>query len=256
MSSTLEISIDSHKELERRLTRTTSNHFTALLLSLLDDTRDLVESGLANDRTSKVFPRGARASFDFLGLSDQSVLKAVLPERSRNVAPRKGRALLTRVLESSSDSLNDTRLDVGRRVIEMEVFTTSFTYNSGVAPVDVEVLGNVLPELSEDVGRTSEVETSKLLVINTLLDNLRGVSRDELNDGGRKAGLEEDLVDNVVGVGGHRRGLPDTDVADNDGGANEVTTDSSEVEGSYGKDETLERSVLNPARFTISFNAF
>lgn len=138
----------------------------------------------------------------------------------------------------------------------MEVLTTSFTYNSGVAPVDVEVLGNVLPELSEYVGGTSEVETSKLLVINTLLDNLRGVSRDELNNGRRKTGLKEDLMNNVIGVGGHRRGLPDTDVADNDRSANEVTTDSSEVEGGDGKDETFERSVLNPAKFTISFKAF
>lgn len=59
-----------HKELESELTRTTSNDLTAFLLSLFDDTSDLVESRLANDRTSKVLPGGARTGFDLLRLSD------------------------------------------------------------------------------------------------------------------------------------------------------------------------------------------
>lgn len=160
---------------------------------------------------------------------------------------------MARVLESSSDSLNYARLDVGRGMVEVEVLTTGLTNNSGVASVNVEVLSNVLPEFSEDVGGTSEVETSKLLVIDALLDNLRGITRNELDNGRRKTGLKENLVDNVVGVRGHRRGLPDTYVADNDRSTDEVTTDGSEVEGSNGKDETLKRSVLNSARFTINF---
>lgn len=102
------------------------------------------------------------------------------------------------VLESSSNSLNYARLDVGRGMVEVEVLTTGLTNNSGVASVNVEVLGDVLPEFSEDVGGTSEVETSKLLVIDALLDNLRGITRDELDNGRRKTGLKENLVDNVV----------------------------------------------------------
>lgn len=163
---------------------------------------------------------------------------------------------MVRVFESSLDSLNNIRFDVGRGVIEMEVFIISFIYNLGVVFVDVEVLGNVFLEFLEYVGGISEVEISKFFVINILFDNFRGVFRDELNNGRRKIGFKEDFMNNVIGVGGYRRGFLDIDVVDNDRSVNEVIIDSSEVEGGDGKDEIFERLVFNLVKFIISFKVF
>ena len=53
-------------------------------------------------------------------------------------------------------------------------------------------------------------------------------------------------MDEVAGVSGSWGGLPDDDVADDGRGEDEVTADSSEVEGGDGEDETLESAVLGP----------
>lgn len=47
----------------------------------------------------------------------------------------------------------------------------------------------------------------------------------ELADARRHAGLGEDLVSEVVGVGGHRGRLPDDDVANEGGRADKVAAD-------------------------------
>lgn len=51
----------------------------------------------------------------------------------------------------------------------------------------------------------------------------------------------------VVGVSGHGRGLPETDVSEDGRGGNKVTSNGSEVKRGDGEDETLERSVLGSA---------
>jgi hypothetical protein len=48
-----------------------------------------------------------------------------------------------------------------------------------------------------------------------------------LDDRWGKTSLEEDLVDEVVGVGSHGRRLPDTDVSDQSGNDDKVSTDGS-----------------------------
>ncbi len=90
---------------------------------------------------------------------------------------------MSRVLETSSDSLNDARLDLGRRVVEVEVLSSSLTNDSWVTLVLVNVVTDSLPEISEDVGGSSEVETGKVLVVDTLTDNLGRVAWNELDDG-------------------------------------------------------------------------
>lgn len=52
-------------------------------------------------------------------------------------------------------------------------------------------------------------------------------NRDELNDGRRNSSLKEDLVGEIVGVGSHRRRLPENDVSDDGRRADEVSSDSS-----------------------------
>jgi hypothetical protein len=69
------------------------------------------------------------------------------------------------------------------------------------------------------------VETGKLLVVDALLDNVGGRAGDKLDDTGGHTSLLEDLVDKVRRVGGSGGGLPDNNVADNGGRADEVTTD-------------------------------
>lgn len=59
-----------------------------------------------------------------------------------------------------------------------------------------------------------------------------------------QASFQQDLVDQVIGVDGGGGRLPDTNVANNDGRKDQVSTDSGEVERRDGQNETLERSEL------------
>ena len=69
------------------------------------------------------------------------------------------------------------------------------------------------------------MQSRKLLVVDALAHNLGRRAGHELDDGGGEAGLEEDLVDEVVGVRCHRGRLPDTDIADDGGCADKVAAD-------------------------------
>jgi hypothetical protein len=61
-------------------------------------------------------------------------------------------------------------------VVQVEVLSTGLSDDPGVTLVDVEVLGNVLPELLEDVGGSGKVEAGKVPVVDALLDNLGRVT--------------------------------------------------------------------------------
>jgi len=60
---------------------------------------------------------------------------------------------------------------------------TSLSDDSGVSSVLVEVGSNLSPKTLEDLGRSSKVKTTKLSVIDTLLNDLWWVSGNELDDG-------------------------------------------------------------------------
>lgn len=83
------------------------------------------------------------------------------------------------------------------------------------------------------------METGKLLVVDTVANDLGGVAGDELDSGGGHTGLDQDLVDEVVGVCGSGGGLPDDDVADDRRGTDEVATDGGKVEGGDGEDKAF-----------------
>ena len=59
---------------------------------------------------------------------------------------------------------------------------TSLSDDSGVSSVLVEVGSNLSPKTLEDLCTSSKVQTSKLSVVDTLLDDLGWISRDELDD--------------------------------------------------------------------------
>lgn len=59
---------------------------------------------------------------------------------------------------------------------------TSLSDDSGVSSVFVQVGSNLSPKTLEDLGTSSEVQSAKLSVVDTLLNDLGRVSRDELDD--------------------------------------------------------------------------
>ena len=65
----------------------------------------------------------------------------------------------------------------------------------------------------------------------------------ELDDLGREAGFEQDLMDEVVRIGDRRRGFPYYDVANKGGCTREVADDGGEV----GKNEAFQRAILYAA---------
>lgn len=239
------------EETDRVVTLASSQDLSTLLLGGVDEAHDLLVRVLGNDGSHEVLELLDWALADRVDRLDELVLESVIPQRSGNVHSREGRALLSLVLEGSADRLEDGLLEVGRRVDEVEVLSTSLTDDSGVAGVVVNVVDDLLPQGSEDEGATSEVESSELSVLNAGLDNLDGRSRDELDDTGRDTGLGQDLVNDVVGVGSHGRRLPDNNVSDEGWGTTQVTSNGGEVEGADSQDETLERPVLEPVPNTL-----
>jgi hypothetical protein len=223
---------------------------TTLSLGLLDHSSDLGERRSTDDGSDKVLPLGRRSDGDLGDFLLHDSLK-LGPHGLGYVGSGQGGTLLSLVLEPGSDGLEDTDPDIGRRVVQVEVLASGLSDNPGVSSVSVEVHGNVLPQLFEDVGGSGKVQTGELSVVDTLLDDLGRVTRGELDDAGGQTGLEQDLVGQVVGVGGSGRGLPDDDVAHDGGGKDEVSSDGGKVEGGDGEDESFEGPILGSAAATI-----
>lgn len=141
---------------------------------------------------------GTLADLGDLGLELRAETILCLPERARHIQARQGRALLSLVLESTANRLNDGGTNISRRVNELPVLATSLSDHSRVRQVLVHVVGNRLPQRLEDGGRSSEVKTSKVLVRDGAVDKLDGVvtvgARKELDDVLGESSLEEDLV--------------------------------------------------------------
>src|SRR6266550_4427526 len=129
----------------------------------------------------------------------------------------------------------------------MEVFSTRFADDTREGFVAVDVSPNVLPKFLEDKCGSCKVEGGKVGVSEDVLDGLCRWAWYELNDVGRETGFEQDLVDEVVGIGGSRRGFPYDDVANKGGCTREVASDSGKVEWRNGKDEAFQRAVLYAA---------
>lgn len=208
-------------------------------LGVIDVATDLVEGGLVDDGGSEVLKVTDITHGQGLDLTLETCTDAG-PEALGAVETGEGRALLTLEFKGGTDGLVDDDVGVGGGMNEMEVLTTGLTDDTGVATVGVDALANLPPELTEDVGGAGEVKGGKVTVGEDLTGNLLGITGNELDDAGGKTGFLEDLVDEVVGVGGGGRGLPDDDVTHEGGGGSEVTADGGEVEGGDGVNEALE----------------
>lgn len=229
----------------RVVTLTTAKDLTAFLLGSLDETHDLLERVLGDDGTHEVLELLDRTNRDGSDLVKQLLLELTLPHGLGNIEARESRALLTLVLESGTDGLGDGSVNVGRLVNHVEILTTGLTDDTGVASVLVKVVTNLLPEVTEDVGRASEVKTGKLAVVDGSTDDLLSGTGNELDDTSGETSLEQDLVSDVVGVDRHGRRLPNNDVTSHSGSADKVTSgDGKEVKGRDSKHEALERTVL------------
>ncbi|KAI3479488.1 hypothetical protein L1887_58446 [Cichorium endivia] len=223
----------------------TAEHLAALLLGGLDEAHDLLKRVLGDDGAHEVLELVHGADRDLGDLVEQLLLELALPHGLGHVQARERRALLALVLEGGADGLGDGGVDVGRLVDHVEVLAAGLADEARVAAVLVEVVADLLPELAEDVGGAGEVEAGELAVVDGGADDLLGGAGDELDDAVRETGLAEDLVGDVVRVDRHGRGLPDDDVADHGGRADEVTGgDGEEVEGRDGEHKALERAVL------------
>jgi len=129
----------------------------------------------------------------------------------------------TLVFEGGANSLENGVFDVCRRVNDVEVFATwkggskltrhpiatpcpvrtSLSDDSRITLVDIEVLGDILPQLFEDSGTPGEVKSSEERVGDGLSNDVRGGAGDELNHTRRDTGLLQQLVHDIVRV---RRG--------------------------------------------------
>jgi len=118
-------------------------------------------------------------------------------------------------------------------VNELEVLSTSFTNQSRVTQVVVHLSSDFLPEVLENVGRTSEVKSGEHSVRNDFVDQLNGRvsvrAGKELNNVLGETGFEEDLEDDPRSVSSHGGRLPDEDVSDESGSSDKVTSDSGEA---------------------------
>lgn len=116
---------------------------------------------------------------------------------------------------------------------ELEVLSTSFSDETRVRKVVVHFRGDFLPEVFEDVSRSSEVKTSEHSVRDDLLDEGDGSvsvgAGKELDDVLGKTSFEKDLEDDPGSVGSHRRRLPDENVSGESGSSDKVTSDCGEA---------------------------
>ena len=143
------------------------------------------------------------------------------------------------VLEGGADGLEDGVAHVGGGMNEVKVFSASFADDAREGLIAVDVGPDVLPEFLEDKGGAGKVECGKVGVGEDMLDSLCRRAGYELDDGGREACFQQNLVDNVVGIGGCRRGLPDDDIAHQSGCTGEVAANSGKIEGRDRKDEAF-----------------
>lgn len=130
----------------------------------------------SHDGSEEVAPVLARSDLDLLDLGLHDVSPSGLPQALGHVHPAEGGALLSRVLEPGPDRLEDGLLDVCALVDEVEVLASRLSDDARVGSVEVDVVGDLLPESLEDGGRSGEVESGELLVVDALLDNRGSVS--------------------------------------------------------------------------------
>jgi len=230
---------------------TTSNELKLGVSSSIGlDLSKLVERGLVDHRAREEVETLSRGSVALvrltqsLSLSSNNLLE-LGPSRLRNVDSRSSRALLALEFKSTSDTRLGSVSNISRVVDNVEVLTTGLTNNSGVASVLGEVGCNLLVKGLENAGGTSEVQSSKIGRSKDFLGNKLSITGNKVDNTLGNTSLLENLKEQVVGKDGGSRGLPHNSVTNQGRSTDQVTRNSSEIEGGHGISETLKRSVLS-----------
>lgn len=85
--------------------------------------------------------------------------------------------------------------------------------NTRIRTVHIQVQRNLLPQVLEHVRAAGKMQTSKVLTLEARANEFGRGTRYKLDDAGRQTCLDEDLVDEVIGVGRRWRRLPDDHVS-------------------------------------------
>ena len=143
------------------------------------------------------------ANLDLGNFLQKLLLEATLPNALGHIQPRKRRALLSLVLKRAPNTLQHGVPHFRALMDDMEVLSACLTNDAGVPFVLVKVHRDVLPELLEHEGGAGEVQSSEGGMVYGLCNDLRWWAGHELDHTRWDACFSEDLIDEVVGVGGH-----------------------------------------------------
>ena len=177
-----------------------------------------------------------------LGLEPRADLR---PEVGRRVDARARRALLALVLESAPDDGRRHHVGIGRRVHEDEVLAAGLPHDPRVRAVAVDVVADRAPHAVEDRCGAREVDAGEVGMRDDGIADLAARPQHEVDHARRQARLLEDLDEEVRREHGGRGRLQDDGVSHHRRSGREVPHDGGEVERRDGKDEALERPVLN-----------
>jgi hypothetical protein len=108
----------------------------------------------------------------------------------------------TLVFKSSPDGLYHGIFYLRTLMHDMKVFSSSLSHNSRVPFVLIQISRDVFPQFPEHMGGAGEVKRRKGRMGDGLCDNFWWRTRNKLDYTWRNAGFREDLMDDVVGVGG------------------------------------------------------
>lgn len=218
-----------------------------ILVAGIDDRLDLVE-GLAVDNRAH---EGLKV---LVGAADGDVLDTRLEGRQEllgaalgEVNTGGGRALLALVLESTTDGVVDGAGDIRGVVDEMEVLAAGLADHTRELAVGLvgDALANLAVDATENVGRSDEVQASKVAVREGHAGDLFGITRHKLHNIRRQASLEQNLVNEGARVDAGWRGLPHDDVTHQSRSGDQAATQGSEIEGRDRVHESLEGAVFH-----------
>ena len=194
---------------------TTGNQLNGgILVAAVDDRLDLLEGAAVDDRAHECLKVLVGVTHGNLLDTSLELGKEFLGARLGQIDTGSGRALLALVFKGTTDGVVDSAGDIRSRVDEVEVLAAGLGDDTRKLAVGLvgDTLANAAVQGTENVGRSDEVQTSKVAVGEGDISDSLGVTSDELDNVRRQTGLQEDVVDEVAGIDVGGRGLPDNDV--------------------------------------------
>ena len=219
--------------------------------SLVDRLLLRLERLRVDHRAHEVLEVGDVAHLDLRDLLREP-LAELRPEICRRIDPRGRRALLPLVLERAAHDRRRNRVDVRGRVGDDEVLAAGLADDPRVVAVVADVRADRLPHRVEDARRAGEVNACEVFAREGGVSDRRARSVDEVDHAGRQARFDQELHQEVRGVGRGSGRLPDDRVPHQRRARRQVRADRGEVERRDGEDEALERPVLHPVPHALA----